>query len=99
MPEHLHLVTPPGMRDPLRRVLTAYTTRFGTRFDLADPEPGNSPAIVARQMRYGFFNPVRAGLTDDPWRWRWSTLRDLGRALVFSEMLIRPSCMPFNRRA
>ena len=80
MPEHLHLETPPGKREPLRRLLNTYTKRFGVRFDLPDPEPGNSPAIVSRQMRYGFFNPQRAGLVDDPWRWRWSTLRDLGRA-------------------
>ncbi len=80
MPEHLHLMTPPGMRAPLRRLLTSYTTRFGVRFDLADPEPANSPSIAARMMRYGFFNPYRAGLVGDPWQWRWSTLRDLGSA-------------------
>jgi hypothetical protein len=28
-------------------------------------------------MRYGFFNPVRAGLVDDPWAWGWSSLREL----------------------
>jgi hypothetical protein len=52
------------------------------RLDLAEPEPANSVAILFRQVRYGFFNPQRDGLVDDPWRWRWSTLRDLGGACL-----------------
>lgn len=80
MPEHLHTVAPPGGGEGFRRVLTGYTRRYGVRFDIEDPEPGNSPAIVMRQIRYGYFNPQRAGLIQDPWCWRWSTLRDLGGA-------------------
>jgi hypothetical protein len=47
---------------------------------MLDPEPANSLAILQRMMRYGFYNGVRAGVVDDPWSWRWSTLRDLGGA-------------------
>lgn len=80
MMDHLHLVAPPGYRVRLRRVLAAFTAKFGVRFDVLEPEAGNSPAIVGRMIRYGLFNPVRAELVDDAWAWRWSTLRDLGGA-------------------
>lgn len=80
MREHLHLEALPGRKMALRDVLDGYTRTFGVRLDLADPEPANSPAILFRQIRYGVFNPYREGLVDDPWRWRWSTLRDLGGA-------------------
>jgi hypothetical protein len=33
-------------------------------------------------IRYAFMNPVREGLARDPWGWPWSTLRDLGGAVV-----------------
>jgi len=80
MPDHLHLVAAPGLRLLLTRVLAAFTARTGVRFDLREAEVAHSTEIAGRMMRYGFFNPVRAGLVDDPWRWRWSTLRDLGGA-------------------
>lgn len=77
MPNHLHMVTPPGLAGTLRRVLTGFTRRYGVRFDLLPPEVANSAAILGRMIRYGFFNPVRSRLTDDPLAWPWSTLRDL----------------------
>lgn len=77
MPDHVHLVAPPGRRPRLRRILAAFTVRFGVRFDVLEPQPATSVAILGRMMRYGFFNPIRAGLTDDPFAWPWSTLRDL----------------------
>jgi|GEM_PF-840715 len=80
MPDHLHIVAPSGCQDRLRRVLAGFTAKFGVRFDVLDPEPGNSAAIVGRMIRYGVFNPVRARLVEDAWAWRWSTLRDLGGA-------------------
>ncbi len=80
MPDHVHVVAPPGQLERFRWTLSAFTVRFGVRFDLLPPEPANSPAITMRMIRYGFFNPVREGLVDDPWSWRFSTLRDLGGA-------------------
>jgi hypothetical protein len=80
MPDHLHLVAAPGQRMVLTRVLAAFTVRFGVRFDVREPEVAHNADIAGRMMRYGFFNPVRARLVDDPWRWQWSTLRDLGGA-------------------
>ena len=80
MPDHLHLVVGAGQTGRLRRVLNGFTCRFGVRMDVLEPDRANSAAIAGRKMRYGFFNPVRAGLVDDPWRWTFSTLRDLGGA-------------------
>jgi hypothetical protein len=81
MPDHLHLVVMPGLRERLRRVLAAFTARSGIRFDVLEPEVANSVKTAGRMMRYGFYNPVRAGFVDDPWRWPFSTLRDLGGAV------------------
>jgi hypothetical protein len=77
MPDHLHLVAAPHGEARFRRVLTAFTQCFAVKFDILDPEPANSPAIVGRMIRYGLFNPTRANLIDDPFAWTWSTLRDL----------------------
>lgn len=77
MPDHIHLMAGPGALPTTRRILAAFTARFGPRFDLCAPQPANSPAIATRQIRYGFLNPVRAQLVDDPYAWPWSTLRDL----------------------
>lgn len=80
MPDHLHLVAALGMRAVLIRVLAGFTRRTGIRFDVLPARPANSLAIAGRTMRYGFFNPVRGRLVEDPWCWPWSTLRDLGGA-------------------
>jgi hypothetical protein len=77
MPDHLHVFVPPGLRSVLVHVLAAFTTRFGVRFELLDPQPAHSAEIAHRMIRYVLLNPVRERLVDDPWRWRWSTLRDL----------------------
>ena len=82
MPDHLHLMAPPGRVETARRVLGACGPRFGLRFDTNVTAWATTPDILARQIRYGFFNPVRAGLVDDPWAWPWSSLRDLGGACV-----------------
>jgi hypothetical protein len=82
MPDHVHLVAPPGGRERFRRVLAAFTARFGIRFDVLPEQRANSADITARMIRYGFFNPVRTGLVTDPWAWPWSTLRDPSGAVV-----------------
>jgi hypothetical protein len=79
MPDHLHMMALPGLRQRLTRVLAMFTARTGVRFDII-VEPANTAAIAGRMLRYGLWNPVEEGLVDDPWGWRWSTLRDLGGA-------------------
>lgn len=79
MPDHLHLVVEgTGALDRFRRVLAACAARHGVRFDIGPEDIANTREIAGRMVRYGVFNPVRAGLVDDPWAWPWSTLRDLG---------------------
>jgi len=77
MPDHLHLVAAVEQRLRLIKVLAAFTAETGIRFDVRQPVVAYSSEIAGRMMRYGFFNPVRKRLVDDPFRWAWSTLRDL----------------------
>jgi len=81
MPDHLHLVALPGAGAKLRKTLNGFTCAFGVALDLNTPEAATTRAIAARQIRYGFLNPVRAGLVSDPWSWPWSTLHDLAGAV------------------
>lgn len=80
MPDHVHVVAPPGAQPVFIHVLAAFTTRFGIRFEHLPPEPAHSIDIARRKVRYVLLNPVNEGLVDDPWAWRWSTLRDLAGA-------------------
>lgn len=81
MPDHLHLVVEgTGALERLRRVLAGCATHHGVRFDIGPEDLANTREITGRMIRYGVFNPVRAGLVDDPWAWPWSTLRDVGGA-------------------
>lgn len=80
MPDHVHVVAPPGAQPIFIHVLAAFTTRFGIRFEHLPPEPAHSIEIARRKVRYVLLNPVSERLVDDPWAWRWSTLRDLGGA-------------------
>ena len=80
MVDHFHLMAPPGRRERVRRVLGSFTRRFGVRMEVEAAERATTPKILGRQIRYGFYNPVRAGFVKEPWEWPWSTLRDLGQA-------------------
>lgn len=71
---------PPGGAERFERVLRHFTARHGVRFDVLEPAPAYSPAILPRKIRYVHRNPVLERLVDDPWTWPWSTLRDLGGA-------------------
>ncbi len=81
MPDHVHLLAPgKDRRARFRQVLTNYSIRWGTRFDVLPAQPATSHAIAFRMARYVLLNPVRDQLVEDPWAWPWSTLRDLGGA-------------------
>lgn len=100
MPDHVHVVAPPGAQSVFIHVLAGFTTRFGVRFEHLPPQPAHSIEIARRMVRYVLLNPVSEGLVDDPWSWRWSTLRDLAGAVhpiwtpaerVASTLAIAPS--------
>ena len=85
MPRHVHLVVP-ASGDPagrLRRTLSWHTRRFpvaesaGRGWEpVPEPVPIADRLKLQRQVRYVHLNPCRAGHTDDPLRWCWSTHRD-----------------------
>jgi REP element-mobilizing transposase RayT len=91
MPDHLHLVHPDDVRLTLARALQGFARRRnaarGERGRVVDPLPDAEPLADAqklrRAIRYVHLNPCRAGLTDDPLAWTWSTHRDkVGLAAV-----------------
>ena len=92
MPRHLHLVaeveSSVWARERLRRTLAWHARRFGPSsvFRVWEPVPEPSEIIgsqkLARQVRYVALNPCRAGMSDDPLSWFWSTHRDVVGAVV-----------------
>ena len=83
MPDHPHVVSP--LEDPeaarmrLNRVFGHLARRLGVRFVGAAAEPTlvrDRPKLL-RELRYVDLNPPRAGLTDDPLAWLFSTHRDV----------------------
>lgn len=83
MPDHVHLVVPGGADfASFQRVLAHHGRRFGCSWNRADATPCTTREILVRAIRYAIINPVRAGLVTDPWAWPWSTLRELGSAVV-----------------
>jgi putative transposase len=86
MPNHVHLVLMPAHEDGLRAALApahrAYTCevnqRQGWRGHLWQSRFASFPMEEAHLhacLRYVELNPVRAGLTDRPEDWRWSSAR------------------------
>lgn len=70
MPDHIHLLVPFGddVGKRLSRVLAQHGYLFGTAWDV--------------ETGYHYVNPVNDGIVDDPWKWPWSTLRDVGGLIV-----------------
>src|SRR5262245_20889624 len=61
MPDHVHLVAPPGGHARFVRILAMFTALFGVRFDVI-VETANNADIATRMIRYGFHNPVKDAL-------------------------------------
>jgi hypothetical protein len=109
MPDHIHLLTaasdPDAARLRLARVTSgirrSHTPAANVRWDRASAEvvaPGRQK--LARQCRYIHLNPCRAGLTDDPLRWLWSTHRDVMAAVCdpWTEARRLASCLDRSAR-
>lgn len=83
MPDHPHLVAP--MADPAagRTRLNRLLGQLARRLGLPRVGRASEPSIIAdrdkllRHLRYVALNPTRAGLTDDPLRWTFSSHRDV----------------------
>lgn len=84
MPNHLHLVVQQGrwplgriMQPLLRRTALLVQRTFGIEGHVFErpfrDKPCWSPAHVRNAIVYVHLNPVRAGMVDDPVRYRWSS--------------------------
>jgi hypothetical protein len=85
MPDHLHLIVEATSPAPIRWALATELRAF-TRSHYPDtnlwtpvPEPRVIPNVLhlQRTIRYVHLNPCRAGITNDPLDWEWSTHRDV----------------------
>ena len=86
MPNHLHLAIitakPARVRADLGVLLRSFTRRHFPGRSVWSPQPtersevGTKPQKIARVIRYIHLNPCRARLTDNPWLWEFSTIRD-----------------------
>jgi len=85
MPYHLHLqaagTAAASIHQQLRNVVhsLARCRQFnGLKWEpVAPPQPIPDIRYARRQLRYLALNPCRAGLTNDPLYWPWSTHRDV----------------------
>ncbi|HEU4394685.1 MAG TPA: transposase [Planctomycetota bacterium] len=92
MPNHFHLVVrpgPDGLSKLLHRLLGSYARWFNTRHgqvghlfqDRFGSRPIRDDLDLVWLVRYVHRNPVEAGLVIRPGDWRWSSHRDLVRAV------------------
>ena len=86
MPNHVHLILVPGREDGLRIALAETHRRYTWRINQREGWTGHlwqsrfasfpmDEAHVHACLRYVELNPVRAGLSDRPEQWRWSSAR------------------------
>jgi putative transposase len=86
MTNHVHLIAVPGSEDGLRRAIGEAHRRYTRRVNFREGWRGHlwqgrfasfvmdEPYLLAA-ARYVELNPVRAGLTDAPSEYRWSSAR------------------------
>jgi putative transposase len=85
MPNHVHLVMVPADPDGLRRVLSRVHRFYAGHIHLREERTGHfwqgrfgsvamDEAHLLAAVRYIALNPVRAGLTEAPQGWRWSSV-------------------------
>jgi putative transposase len=84
MPNHVHLIAVPKQPDSLRRAIGEAHRRYTRRVNLREDWRGHlwqerfashplSEHHLLAAARYIEMNPVRAGLTRDPWSYQWSS--------------------------
>ena len=115
MPNHYHLVLTPPHQTALARAMQSIGRRYGRYFNEEYGRTGTlfegryrSVAIESEVywvtcMRYVEMNPVRAGLTDRPGRYTWSSFRANGfgradRLLTPHPLYLALGCSPAERQ-
>ena len=84
MPNHVHLIVAPESEDGLRRAIGDAHRRYSRHVNFREGWRGHvfqsrfasfvmDEAYLLTAVRYVELNPVRAGLVDKPWRWKWSS--------------------------
>jgi len=86
MPNHVHLIVNPESEDGLRRAIGDAHRRYSRRVNFREGWRGHlfqgrfasfvmDERYLLAAARYVELNPVRAGLAEKPWRWKWSSAR------------------------
>ena len=84
MPKHIHLIVVPESEDGLRRAIGDAHRRYSRCVNLREGWRGHlfqgrfesfvmDEAWLLAAARYVELNPVRAGLVDKAWQWKWSS--------------------------
>lgn len=76
MGNHLHLLLPEGFYPGPRKALIGLVGRAFEAERIPEVQRVQGLKKQRRMLRYVLLNPCRAGLTRDPTRWLFSTLRD-----------------------
>ncbi len=86
MPNHIHLIAVPERDDSLARALGCTHSEYALALNQAQGRSGHvwqnrffscllDTSHLLLALRYVELNPVRAGLTPEPWGWPWSSAR------------------------
>jgi len=85
MPNHIHLLARPeegNLQDPMRDIFSQYAGRFNKKYERKGHLFAGryrqavclDPSYLLAVSLYIHLNPVRAGITDDPFQYRWSSV-------------------------
>jgi putative transposase len=86
MTNHVHLIAIPGVPESLALCIRQTHSQYSWEVNRRRNRVGHlwqnrffscalEPAHLISALRYVDLNPVRAGMTADPWNWRWSSAR------------------------
>ena len=84
MPNHVHLIVVPESEDGLRRAIGDAHRRYSRHVNFREGWRGHlfqgrfasfvmDEAYLLAAARYVELNPVRSGLAEKPWQWKWSS--------------------------
>jgi putative transposase len=101
MTNHVHLVVIPGATDSLALTLGQAHAQYSMEQNRRQDRVGHlwqnrffscplDDAHLLAALHYVDVNPVRAGITAQPWNWRWSSARAHSSPRFFDEFLDWP---------
>jgi len=101
MTNHVHFIAIPRAKESLARVLGQAHSQYSVEQNRERHRVGHlwhnrffsctlEPAHLLAAMRYVDLNPVRAGISEQPWDWRWSSARAHVSSQTQDELLAWP---------